>query len=112
MNESQVTVTVDDVHKCDECTSEDTCVSCIIAKAKAFELNESVLDEEEHKHNEESLKSIMTKAKAFELEKSFPEEEFLVVEDRNGTLCDYTVVPDSWIKCSLYRTVVWSVVLR
>ena len=75
LNESQVTVTVDDVHKCDECTSEDTCVSCIMAKAKAFELDESVLDEEEYKHNEDSLESIMAKAKAFELEESSMDKE-------------------------------------
>ena len=47
LNESQVTVTVNDIHECDECTAEDTCVSCIMAKAKAFELDESVIDEEE-----------------------------------------------------------------
>jgi hypothetical protein len=73
--ESQVTVIVDDIDKCDECTSEGTCVSCIMAKAKAFELDESVIDEEEYKRNEESLECIMAKARAFELDESFLDEE-------------------------------------
>ena len=62
LNEGQVTVTVDHIHKCDECTADTTCVSCIMAKAKAFELDESVIEGEEYKHNEESLECIMAKA--------------------------------------------------
>ena len=46
-----------------------------MAKAKAFELDESVLDEEEYKHNEDSLESIMAKAKAFELEEISMDKE-------------------------------------
>ena len=42
-----------------------------MAKAKAFEFDESLLDEEENRQNEESIETIMAKAKAFELDESF-----------------------------------------
>ena len=46
-----------------------------MAKAKAFEFDESLLDEEENRQNEESIETIMAKAKAFELDESFLDEE-------------------------------------
>ena len=74
-------------------------------------------EEDSHKHDEESIEVIMAKAKAFELEESFPDEEdsckhdeesieFLIDEDRAGTLCGYTVVRNSWIVFVIYRTAV------
>jgi hypothetical protein len=44
--------------------------------AKAFEVEESFLDEEDScKHDEESIESIMAKAKVFELDESILDEE-------------------------------------
>ena len=61
----------EDSHKHDEESIES-----LMAKAKAFELEESFLDEEDSsKHDEESIESIMAKAKAFELDESFLDEE-------------------------------------
>ena len=46
-----------------------------MAKARAFELEENILDaEDSYKHVEESIESIMNKAKAFELDESFQDE--------------------------------------
>ena len=83
-------------------------------------------DEDSHKHDEESIESIMVKAKAFKLDESVLDEEdhiqneerILILKNSGSmktvlcTLCDYTVVPNSWISVRIYRTVVWSVVLR
>ena len=61
----------DSNHKHDEESIES-----IMAKARAFELEESILDaEDSYKHVEESIESIMNKAKAFELDESFQDEE-------------------------------------
>ena len=60
----------EDSQKHDEESIEST-----MAKAKAFEFDESLLDEEENRQNEESIETIMAKAKAFELEESFLYEE-------------------------------------
>ena len=58
----------EDSHKHDE-----ESIEVIMAKAKAFELEESFPDEEDScKHDEESIESIM--AKAFELDESFLDE--------------------------------------
>ena len=47
-----------------------------MAKARAFELEESFLDEDDsYKYDEESIESIIEKAKAFELDESFLDEE-------------------------------------
>ena len=47
-----------------------------MAKARAFELEESFLDEDDsYKYNEESIESIMEKAKAFGLDESLLDEE-------------------------------------
>ena len=48
---------------------DEESIEVIMAKAKAFELEESFPDEEDScKHDEESIESIMAKAKAFELD--------------------------------------------
>ena len=54
---------------------DEESIESIMAKAKAFEFDESLLDEEENRQNEESIETIMAKAKAFELEESFLDEE-------------------------------------
>ena len=47
-----------------------------MAKAKAFALEESFLDEGDScEHDEESIEFIMAKAKAFEFDESFLDEE-------------------------------------
>ena len=55
---------------------EEESIESIMAKARAFELEESFLDEDDsYKYDEESIESIMEKAKAFELDESFLDEE-------------------------------------
>ena len=47
----------------DSCEHDEESIEFIMAKAKAFEFHESVIDEEEQKHNEESLECIMAQLK-------------------------------------------------
>ena len=54
---------------------DEESIESIMAKAKAFEFDESLLDEEENRQNEESIETIMAKAKAFEIEESLLDEE-------------------------------------
>ena len=51
-------------------------IESIMAKARAFELEECFLDEDDSfKYDEESIESIMEKANSFEVDESFLDEE-------------------------------------